>query len=127
MAEQPGQSEWKCPTEEPNSVCSWLPDQEEQVEGALYTHMGASWCQALVCILGLFHSTVCCRDSTAGHTPSRRSLEGTYGSFLTQAIEEPMGRGTLLGTCGECCKKDVGYKRKAGENVGHSRMGQGTW
>ena len=72
------------------------------MEGALYTHMGASWCQALVCILGLFHSNVCCRDSTAGHTPSRRSLEGTYGSFLTQAIEDPKRRAVLLDTCGEC-------------------------
>ena len=118
MAEQPGQRERKWPTEEPNSVCSWLPDQEEQVEGALYRQMGASCCHAVVSIGDPFHCSDWCRDSTAGHTPSRRSLEGTYGSFLTQAIEEPMGRGTLLGTCGECCKKDVGYKRKAGENVG---------
>ena len=82
MAEQPGQRKW--PTEEPSKVCSWLPDQEEQVEGALYTHMGASWCQALVCILGLFHSSVCCRDSTEGHMLSWRSLESTDGSFLTK-------------------------------------------
>ena len=54
MAEQPGQRERKWPTEEPNSVCSWLPDQEEQVEGALYTHMGAYCCGALVHFLGLF-------------------------------------------------------------------------
>ena len=96
MAEQPGQSEWKWPTEEPNSVCSWLPDQEEQVEGALYRLMGVSCCQASVSFAGLFHSSICCRDSTAGHTASRRSLERTYGSFLTQAIEEPKRRGALL-------------------------------
>jgi len=96
MAEQPGQSEWKWPTEEINSVCSWLPDQEEHVEGALYRLMGVSCCQASVSFAGLFHSSICCRDSTAGHTASRRSLERTYGSFLTQAIEEPKRRGALL-------------------------------
>ena len=96
MAEQPGHSKWKWPTEEPNSVCSWLPDQEEQVEGALYRQMGASCCGALVHFLGFFHSSVCCRDSTAGHAPSRMSLKRTYGSFLTQAIEEPKRRVALL-------------------------------
>ena len=84
MAEQPGQSEWKWPTEETNSVRSWLPDQEEQVEGALYRQMEASCCGVLVHILGYFHFSVCCRDSTAGHTPSRRPLESTDGSFLTK-------------------------------------------
>ena len=39
MAEQPGQSEWKWQTEEPNSVCSWLPDQEEHVEDVLHRQM----------------------------------------------------------------------------------------
>ena len=72
------------------------------MEGVLYRQMGASRCGAHVHILGLFHSSICCRDSTAGHTPSRRSLEGTYGSFLTHAIEDPKRRGALLGTCGEC-------------------------
>ena len=45
MAEQPGQRKW--PTEEPSKVCSWLPDQEEQVKSAIYRQMGASCCQAL--------------------------------------------------------------------------------
>ena len=40
MAEQPGQSEWKWPTEETNSVHSWLPDQEEHVEDVLHRQMG---------------------------------------------------------------------------------------
>ena len=47
MAEQPGQSKWKWPTEEPSNVCSWLPDQKEQVKSAIYRQMGASCCQAL--------------------------------------------------------------------------------
>ena len=49
MAEQPGQSEWKWPTEETNSVHSWLPDQEEHVEDVLHRQMGTvdlvSWQQ----------------------------------------------------------------------------------
>jgi len=49
MAEQPGQSEWKWPTEETNSVRSWLPDQEEHVEDVLHRQMGTvdlvSWQQ----------------------------------------------------------------------------------
>ena len=72
------------------------------MEVVLYRQMEASCCGVLVHILGYFHFSVCCRDSTAGHTPSRRSLERTYGSFLTQAIEDPKRRGALLGTCGEC-------------------------
>jgi len=40
MAEQPGQSEWKWPTEETISVHSWLPDQEEHVEDVLNRQMG---------------------------------------------------------------------------------------
>ena len=40
MAEQPGQSEWKWPTEETNSLHSWLPDQEEHVEDILHRQMG---------------------------------------------------------------------------------------
>ena len=40
MAEQPGQSEWKWPTEETNSARSWLPDQEEHVEDVLHRQMG---------------------------------------------------------------------------------------
>ena len=40
MAEQPGQSEWKWPTEETKSVRSWLPDQEEHVEDVLHRQMG---------------------------------------------------------------------------------------
>ena len=79
MAEQPGQSKWRWPTEETNRVCSWLE---------------ASCCQALV--LGLFHFSVCCRYSTEGHIHSWRSLESTDGSFLTHAIEEPKRRGALL-------------------------------
>ena len=74
------------------------------MEVVLYRQMEASCCGVLVHILGYFHFSVCCRDSTAGHTPSRRSLDGTYGSLLTQAIEEPKRRGVLLDTCGECKK-----------------------
>ena len=48
--------------------------------------------------MGYFHFSVCCRDSTAGHTSSRRPLEGTYGSFPMQAIEDHKRRGALLGT-----------------------------
>ena len=40
MAEQPGPNEWKWPTEETNSVRSWLPDQEEHVEDVLHRQMG---------------------------------------------------------------------------------------
>ena len=40
MAEQPGQSEWKWPREETNSLHSWLPDQEEHVEDVLHRQMG---------------------------------------------------------------------------------------
>ena len=90
MAEQPGQSKWRWPTEETNRVSSWLE---------------ASCCQALVHVLGLFHFSVCSRYSTEGHIHSWRSLESTDGSFLTHAIEEPKRRGSLLDTCGE--RKDL--------------------
>ena len=40
MAEQPGQSEGKWPTEETTSVHSWLPDQEQPVEDVLHRQMG---------------------------------------------------------------------------------------
>ena len=58
MAKQPGQSEWKWQTEETDSVCSWLPDQEEQVEGALSRQMGASCCGVFVHILADSHTTL---------------------------------------------------------------------
>ena len=41
MAEQPGESEWQWQIEETNSVCSWLPDHEEEVEGAQCRQIGA--------------------------------------------------------------------------------------
>ena len=94
MAEQPNHSKWEWPTEEPNSDCSCLPDQEEQVEGAVYRQMGASCSQAFVSFRDLFHSSICCRESTAGHTPSRRSLESPGWQLL-----HPSHRGTKEEMC----------------------------
>ena len=95
MAEQPGQSKWKRKTEEPNSVCSWLPDQEEQVEGALYRQMGASCRQALLPFADLFHSSL-----LQGQHIRANSIQEIPGEHRWQlrdhAVEEPKRRGALL-------------------------------
>ena len=75
--------------------------------------MGAYCCGALVHFLGLFHSSVCYRYSTAGHTPSRTSLESTG-----HAIEEPKRRGVLLGLILTSQEGLVG-NAKIKENMGY--------
>jgi len=42
------------------------------------------------------HHNICWKDNTAGHTQSKRFLEGTDNNFLTRATEESTRRGALL-------------------------------
>lgn len=38
----------------------------------------------------------CWRDNTTGHKKSKRFLQSTGGEFLSQVIEEPSRKGSLL-------------------------------
>lgn len=42
------------------------------------------------------HLNICWRDNTTGHKQSRRLLQSIHGEFLSQVIEEPSRRGSLL-------------------------------
>ena len=78
-------------------ICCTPPDQEEEMDEALYRQIGAASCsQALVVMEDFIHSSVCWRDNTAGHRKSRRFLERIDDNFLTQGIEKPMRRRALL-------------------------------
>ncbi|GAB0180562.1 hypothetical protein GRJ2_000521500 [Grus japonensis] len=73
------------------------PDQEEQVDEALYRQIEeASYSQALVIMGDFKHPSTCWRDNSAGHKQSRGFLESIDDNFLLQVIEEPMRKGPLL-------------------------------
>ncbi|KAK4811175.1 hypothetical protein QYF61_019806 [Mycteria americana] len=103
MDEEPSESLWVRIKERTGKgdiivrVCYRPPDQEEQMDGALYRQIGAaSRLQALVLMGGFNHPDICWRDNTAGHKQSKRFLECTGDNFLLQVTEEPTRRGALL-------------------------------
>lgn len=53
------------------------------------------WFKELDPIWGVIHSLMCWKENAAGHKPSRRFLESTDESCLTQTTEEPERRGAL--------------------------------
>lgn len=53
------------------------------------------WFKELDPIWGVIHSSMCWKENAAGHKPSRRFLESTDESCLTQTTEEPERRGAL--------------------------------
>ncbi|PKU47288.1 rna-directed dna polymerase from mobile element jockey-like [Limosa lapponica baueri] len=78
-------------------VCYRIPDQEEQVDEALYSQTGAALhLQALILMGNFNHSGICWKDNTAGHKQPRRYLKCTDSNFLLQVTKEPVGRGALL-------------------------------
>ncbi|GAB0199565.1 hypothetical protein GRJ2_002421900 [Grus japonensis] len=80
-------------------VCCRPPDQEEQVDQALYRQIGAASglnLPALVLMGDFSHPDICWRDNTAGHKQSRRFLEWTDDEFFLQVREEPTKRGAVL-------------------------------
>ncbi|PKK26128.1 DTW domain containing 2 [Columba livia] len=77
-------------------VCYRPPNQEDQVDEALYGQMGAaSHSQAMVLTGDFSYPNICWRDNTAGYKHSRRFLECVGGSFLLQVIEKPLRRGAV--------------------------------
>jgi len=78
-------------------VCYRPPDQDQQVDEALYRQIGeASRSKALVHTRDFNHPDICWRDNTAGHRQARMFLECVEDNFLLQAIEEPTRRGAML-------------------------------
>jgi len=64
-------------------VCYRTPDQEDQVDKALYRKIGAASCPQALVILGNFnHPNICWRDNTAGYKQSRRFLECVDDNIL---------------------------------------------
>lgn len=53
------------------------------------------WFKELDPIWGVIHSSMFWKENAAGHKPSRRFLESTDESCLTQTTEEPERRGAL--------------------------------
>lgn len=78
-------------------VCYRPPDQEEQVDGALYRQIeAASHLHDLVLMGNFKHPVMCWRDNRAGHKQTRRYLEHIHSNFLLQVNEEPVRRHALL-------------------------------
>ncbi|GAB0209762.1 hypothetical protein GRJ2_003441900 [Grus japonensis] len=78
-------------------VCYRPPNQEDQVDEALYRQIGAaSRSQALVLMGDFNHPNICWRGNTAGHKQSRKFLECTDDNFLLQVTEEPTRRDAML-------------------------------
>ncbi|GAB0176868.1 hypothetical protein GRJ2_000152000 [Grus japonensis] len=78
-------------------ICYRPPDQEEQVDEALYRQAEApSRSQALVLIGDLNHPDICRKDNTARDKQYRVFLESTDDKFLIQVIEEPTMRSAVL-------------------------------
>ncbi|GAB0209793.1 hypothetical protein GRJ2_003445000 [Grus japonensis] len=78
-------------------VCYRPPNQEDQVDEALYRQIGAaSRSQALVLMGDFNHPDICWRGNTAGHKQSRKFLECTDDNFLLQVTEEPTRRDAML-------------------------------
>jgi len=78
-------------------ICCTPPDQEEEMDEALYRQIGAASCsQALVVMEDFIHSSVCWRDNTAGHKQSRRFLESIDNSLFLQMTEDTVRKGALL-------------------------------
>ena len=64
-------------------VCYSLPDQEDQVDEALYKQIGAaSYSQNMVLMGDFNHPNICWKDNTAGHQQSKRFLECVDDYFL---------------------------------------------
>ncbi|KAK4824035.1 hypothetical protein QYF61_009626 [Mycteria americana] len=78
-------------------VCCRPPDQEDQVDEALYRQIGAASCSQAVVLMGDFnHPDICWRDNTAGHKQAVRFLKCVDDNFLLQVIEEPTRRHAIL-------------------------------
>ncbi|GAB0183298.1 hypothetical protein GRJ2_000795100 [Grus japonensis] len=78
-------------------VCYRPPEQDDQVDEALYRQIGAASCsQALVFMVAFNHPDICCEDNTARHKQSRRFLTCIDDNFLLQVTEEPTRRGVVL-------------------------------
>lgn len=70
-------------------VCYRPPNQEEQVNEALYRQVGtASHLKALVLMQNFKHPDICWRDNTVRHKQSRRFLECIGDKFLLQITEK---------------------------------------
>lgn len=77
-------------------VCYRLPDQEDNVDGALYRQIRASSHSEALVLMGDFSYPICWRGNTAGQEQSRRFLECTDDNFLLQRIEQPTRTGAML-------------------------------
>ena len=78
-------------------VCYRLPNQEDQVDEALYKQIGAASHSQNMVLMGDFnHPEICWRDNTAGHQKSKRFLEYVDDNFLFQMAREPLRKGTML-------------------------------
>ena len=103
MDEEPTKSLWvriKGKTGTSNvivGVCYRPPNQEDLMDEALYSHIGAVSCSQALVLMGNFnHPDICWRDNTAGQKQSRGFLECVDDKFLLQVTEEPTRRGAML-------------------------------
>ncbi|GAB0183301.1 hypothetical protein GRJ2_000795400 [Grus japonensis] len=103
MDEEPTESLWvrikgKAGTGDTiEGVCYRPPNQDDQVDEALYRQIGAaSGSQALVLMGALNQPNICWRDNTARHKQSRRFLKCIDDNLLLRVIEEPTRRGVVL-------------------------------
>ena len=78
-------------------VCYRLPNQEDQVDEALYKQIGAASHSQNMVLMGDFnHPDICWMDNTAVHQKSKRFLECVDDNFLFQVVQEPMRKGAML-------------------------------
>ncbi|PKU28688.1 dtw domain-containing protein 2 [Limosa lapponica baueri] len=73
------------------------PDQDNRADKALYRQIGAALCsQTVVLTVDFNHPSVCWKDNTAGHKPTKKFLECVDDNFLLQMVEEPIRKGAML-------------------------------
>jgi len=78
-------------------VCYRAPEQDEQVDEALYRQIGETSCSKALVLMGDFkHPNKCWRDNAAGHRQARRFLECVEDNFLLEVIEETTSRSVML-------------------------------
>lgn len=78
-------------------VCCRPPDQEDQVDQALYKQIGEASCsQVLLLLADLKHPGVCWKDHTAGCQQSERLLECIFDDFLLQVVKESTKKCAML-------------------------------
>ena len=78
-------------------VCYKPPDQEDQVDEALYKQIGAASHSQNMVLMGDFnHPGICWKNNTVGHQKLWRFLERVDDSFPFQVVQEPRRKGAMM-------------------------------